>query len=54
MKKINLLTYPYISCLGAVMVERPAEIEGRFSQVAPLIYHFGHSDVDANLTLSIL
>lgn len=37
--------------LGALLVERPATIEEGFSQLAPLIYHFGHKSPDFNNTL---
>lgn len=37
--------------LGAVMVERPAEVEGSFTQIAPLVYHLGHTNMTANSTL---
>jgi len=37
--------------IGAVMVERPAEVEESFSQAAPLVYHFGHTNMSNNTTL---
>lgn len=44
--------YTNITCLlGAVMVERPAEVEESFSQAAPLVYQFGHISMSNNSTL---
>ncbi|CAI6377856.1 unnamed protein product [Macrosiphum euphorbiae] len=37
--------------VGAVMVERPAEVNGNFSQAAPLVYHYGHTKMGINSTL---
>ena len=37
--------------IGAVTVERPADIEDGFSLVAPIVYHFGHSSPGENITL---
>lgn len=37
--------------IGAVMVERPAEVEESFSQAAPLVYHYGHTNMSVNSTL---
>ncbi|CAI6363966.1 unnamed protein product [Macrosiphum euphorbiae] len=37
--------------IGAVMVERPAEVDASFSQAAPLVYHFGHTKIGINSTL---
>ncbi|XP_067010563.1 protein CLP1 homolog [Anabrus simplex] len=37
--------------IGALLVERPAAVEEGFSQQAPLVYHFGHTSPDTNLTL---
>ncbi|KAL4108168.1 hypothetical protein QTP88_018410 [Uroleucon formosanum] len=37
--------------IGAVMVERPAEVEESFSQAAPLVYHYGHTNMSINSTL---
>lgn len=28
------------------MVERPAEVEENFSQAAPLVYHYGHTNIN--------
>lgn len=36
---------------GALLVERPASVEGNFSQQAPLVYHFGYKSPDENITL---
>lgn len=36
---------------GAVMVERPAEVEENFSQAAPLVYHYGRTSMNNNSTL---
>lgn len=33
------------------MVERPAEVEESFSQAAPLVYHYGHTNMSNNSTL---
>lgn len=33
------------------MVERPAEVEESFSQAAPLVYHYGHTNMSINSTL---
>jgi len=33
------------------MVERPAEVEESFSQAAPLVYHYGHTNMGINSTL---
>uniref|UniRef100_V5GVE7 Protein CLP1 homolog n=1 Tax=Ixodes ricinus TaxID=34613 RepID=V5GVE7_IXORI len=37
--------------IGALLVERPAEVEEGFSQQAPLVYHYGHSSPGTNATL---
>jgi polyribonucleotide 5'-hydroxyl-kinase len=37
--------------LGAVVVERPADVEDGFSLVAPIVYHFGHTGPAGNVTL---
>ncbi|CAI6374963.1 unnamed protein product [Macrosiphum euphorbiae] len=37
--------------IGAVMVERPAEVNESFSQAAPLVYHYGHTKMGINSTL---
>lgn len=34
--------------LGALLIERPASIEDGFSQLAPLVVHFGHKAPDFN------
>ena len=36
---------------GAVVVERPADVEDGYSLTAPLVYHFGHKSPDANTPL---
>lgn len=43
----------YLICLdaGALVVERPADIEEGYFTYAPLIYHFGHKSPNANLQL---
>lgn len=33
------------------MVERPAEVEENFSQAAPLVYQYGHTNMSNNSTL---
>lgn len=33
------------------MVERPAEVEESFSQIAPLVYHLGYTNMTVNSTL---
>lgn len=33
------------------MVERPAEVEENFSQAAPLVYHYGRTNINNNSTL---
>lgn len=33
------------------MVERPAKVDEGFSQQAPLVYHYGHKNMNHNLTL---
>lgn len=37
--------------LGALLVERPADVEEGFSQQAPLVFHFGHKSPGDNITL---
>lgn len=37
--------------IGAMAVERPADVEEGFSQVCPLIYHFGHKEPGSNAIL---
>lgn len=37
--------------VGALLVERPADVEEGFSQQAPLVYHFGHKGPANNITL---
>ncbi|XP_076267224.1 protein CLP1 homolog [Rhynchophorus ferrugineus] len=37
--------------VGALVVERPASLDEGFSQEAPLVYNFGHKNVDANTKL---
>ncbi|XP_023931897.1 polyribonucleotide 5'-hydroxyl-kinase Clp1-like [Lingula anatina] len=37
--------------IGALIVERPASVEEGFSEVAPLVFHFGHKSPGDNLTL---
>lgn len=37
--------------IGAVVIEKPAEVEGSFQMTAPIVYHFGHSGPGSNQTL---
>jgi polyribonucleotide 5'-hydroxyl-kinase len=37
--------------IGAIVVERPSDIEEGYSLVAPLVYHFGHKSPDFNIQL---
>nr|CAD7574586.1 unnamed protein product [Timema californicum] len=37
--------------IGALLVERPANVEEGFSQQAPLVYHYGHASAGSNLAL---
>ena len=37
--------------IGALLVERPADLSECFSQQAPLVYHFGHNSPSDNDTL---
>ncbi|XP_060860426.1 uncharacterized protein LOC132937858 [Metopolophium dirhodum] len=37
--------------IGAVVVEKPAEVDESFSQAAPLVYHYGHTTMSINSTL---
>ncbi|KAJ8881351.1 hypothetical protein PR048_017832 [Dryococelus australis] len=37
--------------IGALLVERPANVEEGFSQQAPLVYHYGHKSAGANVAL---
>ncbi|XP_013778493.1 polyribonucleotide 5'-hydroxyl-kinase Clp1-like isoform X1 [Limulus polyphemus] len=37
--------------VGALLVERPADVEEGFSQQAPLVYHYGHKSPGNNITL---
>ena len=37
--------------LGAITVERPTDIEDGYSLAAPIVYHFGHTSPDGNITL---
>jgi len=34
--------------IGALLVERPAMVEEGFSQQAPLVYHYGHTNINKN------
>ena len=36
---------------GAIVVERPADVENGYSLTAPLVYHFGHKSPDGNTQL---
>lgn len=40
-----------IILLGAVVIEKPAEVEESFQITAPLIFHFGHSSPKPNASL---
>ena len=37
--------------VGAVLVERPANIEEGFSQSSPIVYHYGHKTPGTNTVL---
>lgn len=37
--------------MGALLVERPADVVEGFSQQAPLVFHFGHKKPSANIAL---
>ncbi|XP_067649529.1 polyribonucleotide 5'-hydroxyl-kinase Clp1-like [Haliotis asinina] len=37
--------------IGAIVVERPADVEEGFSEAAPLCFHFGHKSPSENITL---
>ncbi|XP_023214829.1 polyribonucleotide 5'-hydroxyl-kinase Clp1-like [Centruroides sculpturatus] len=37
--------------IGALLVERPADVEEGFSQQAPLVYHYGHKSPGSNIVL---
>ena len=37
--------------IGAMAIERPADVEEGFSQICPLIYHYGYKSPDKNLML---
>jgi polyribonucleotide 5'-hydroxyl-kinase len=37
--------------IGALLVERPADVEEGFSQQAPLVFHYGYSTPNGNNTL---
>lgn len=49
----SLIKY-YYACLlflffiGAILVERPADVEEGFPHNAPLVYHYGHTNMDKN------
>lgn len=34
--------------IGAMPIERPADVEEGFSQICPLIYHFGYKEPGSN------
>ena len=34
--------------IGAMAIERPADVEEGFTQVCPLIYHYGHKEPGSN------
>ena len=36
---------------GAIVVERPADVENGYSLTAPFVYHFGHKSPDDNSPL---
>jgi len=40
-----------MSLAGAIVTERPADVESGYSLTAPLVYHFGHKSPDANTQL---
>jgi len=42
----NALSVP--GTISAVLVERPAAVDGHFAQTAPLIYHYGHKSPAEN------
>lgn len=37
--------------VGAILVERPSDIEEGFSQQGPLVFHFGHNSPGQNIEL---
>jgi len=37
-----------VTITGAIVVERPADVENGYSLTAPLVYHFGHTSPSAN------
>lgn len=37
--------------IGAMAIERPADVEEGFSQVCPLIYHYGYKEPGSNVML---
>lgn len=37
--------------IGAMAIERPADVEEGFSQVCPLIYHYGYKEPGCNVML---
>ncbi|XP_065335760.1 protein CLP1 homolog [Cloeon dipterum] len=37
--------------IGALLVERPSGVDEGFSQLAPLVYHYGHNNPGANTAL---
>ena len=34
--------------IGAMAIERPADVEEGFSQLCPLVYHFGYKEPGSN------
>ena len=40
-----------MALVGAIVVERPADVENGYSLTAPLVYHFGHKSPDGNTQL---
>jgi len=40
-----------VAIAGAIVVERPADVENGYSLTAPLVYHFGHKSPDGNTQL---
>lgn len=44
--------FPFsLGSLGAIVIERPADIEEGFSLAGPIVYNFGHTGPAGNITL---
>ena len=48
---IKTTLVPILCTIGALIVERPVDVEEGFSLTAPLVYHYGHKSPADNIQL---